>query len=60
MFESVLEEDFDKDKLVSLYRFLFHDSKKKPKSKSKNAWVQKRIDSAIRSVCNNCFLSKAV
>ena len=56
MFESVLEEKFDQDNLVSLYRILFNDSKKKPKSNSKDAWLQIRIDSAIRLVCNICYL----
>ena len=50
MFESVLEEKFDQDKLVSIYRVLFHKSKKKPKSKSTETWLHIRIDSAIRSV----------
>ena len=50
MFESVLEEKFDQDKLASIYRVLFHKSKKKPKSKSTETWLHIRIDSAIRSV----------
>ena len=50
MFESVLEENFDQDKLVSIYRVLFHKSKKKPSSKSTETWLHIRIDSAIRSV----------
>ena len=59
MFESVLEEKFDHDKFVSLYRISFNNSKKKPKSKSKDAWLHVRIDSAIRSVCKMCvFISK--
>ena len=50
MFESVLEEEFDQDKLVSLYGILFHNSKKKSKTNSKDAWLHVRIDNAIRSV----------
>ena len=55
MFESVLEEQFDHDKLVLLYGILFNNSKMKQKNKSKDAWLNVRIDNAIHSVSIICF-----
>ena len=55
MFESVLEEEFDQDNLVSLYGILYNNSKKSSKNKSKDAWLNIRIDNALRSVRIICF-----
>ena len=55
MFEFVLEEEFDQDNLVSLYGILYNNSKKSSKNKSKDAWLNIRIDNALRSVRIICF-----
>ena len=55
MFESVLEDKFDRDKLVSLYGILFNNLKTNSKTKSKDSWLHVRIDNAIRAVRTICF-----
>ena len=50
MFNSVLEDNFDQDKLVLLYRNLFLESKKKGKVLTNDSWFNIRISNAITLV----------
>ena len=50
MFDSVLNDGFDQDKLVLLYRNLFLESKKKKNVLTNDNWFNIRISNAITLV----------